>query len=33
MVDPAIVAMYLPPQVPAAGPRPPAGAKAKSNPR
>ena len=33
MVDPAIVAMYLPPPVPAAAPRPPAGAKPKSNPR
>jgi uncharacterized protein (DUF2147 family) len=33
MVDPAIVAMYLPPPVPAAGPRPPAGTKPKSNPR
>jgi hypothetical protein len=33
MVDPAIVAMYLPPPVPAAGPRPSAGTKPKSNPR
>ena len=29
MVDPAIVAMYLPPPVPAAGPRPPAGHQAE----
>ena len=33
MVDPAIVAMYLPPPAPAAGPRPPAGTKPKSIPR
>ena len=32
MIDPSVVAMYLPPPVPAAGPRPPA-AKPKSNPR
>ena len=32
-VDPAVVAMYMPQPVPSAGPRPPAGAKPKSNPR
>ena len=32
MIDPSVVAMYMPPPVPAAGPRPPA-AKPKTTPR